>query len=76
MSRGRNTWYTWVVTGRGGAVKVGDAVELMESDGDSITGTVVAITVYVETEDGEEYEIPVDEAIVPELEGTEANAAE
>jgi hypothetical protein len=50
-------------------MKVGDAVELTDDEGDALLGTVVAITIMVETDDGEQYEIPVEEAKVPELEG-------
>jgi len=50
-------------------VKVGDRVELFDDDDEAVHGTIVSITIIVESDEGEEYEIPVSEASVPELEG-------
>lgn len=50
-------------------MKVGDRVELTDEEGEALFGMVVGITILVETDNGEEYEIPVEEAAVPELEG-------
>lgn len=56
-------------------MKVGDRVELADEEGGALYGTIVGITILVESDDGEEYEIPVEEAAVPELEG-EGSAGE
>lgn len=50
-------------------MKVGDAVELVDDEGGVIAGTVAQIVVQIEDEEGELWEIPVDVAKVPELEG-------
>ena len=50
-------------------MRVGDLVELYDDEGESVAGEVVAINIIIEADDGEQYEIPVEEAVVPELEG-------
>ncbi len=45
-------------------MKVGDVVELVDESETTVAGTVVEIVVRVEDEDGEIWEVPVDEATV------------
>ena len=49
-------------------MKTGDLVELTDDEGEGVLGTVVQIVIQIEDDDGELWEIPVEEAIVPDLE--------
>ena len=49
-------------------MKTGDLVELTDDEGGNVYGTVVQIVIQIEDDDGELWEIPVEEAIVPDLE--------
>ena len=43
-------------------MKVGDVVELVDEEEESIVGTIIEIVVRIEDGDGEVWEIPADEA--------------
>ena len=57
-------------------MKAGDAVEMCDEAGESIAGTIIEIVVRIEDEEGEIWEVPVEEAHIPELEETQDDQSE
>ena len=49
-------------------MKIGEPIQLVDTDTKTINGIVTKITIEVIDEDGEIWEIPIEEALVPEFE--------